>query len=143
MPPVDFDFLVFDEDRVLTAYQEDVINTSIRVFSKMLEIESDVTLLRWDNALAYLKKQGYSKNEAVCELTMYYGQAFFEINSIFINPRLASTANVIMDTVFHELTHIKHPEWSEDKVEGFTNYYFLDTNRGNKCNANRKRKGRT
>ena len=138
------DLLIQPEDKRLTAYQEDIVNTCIRVFSKFLDIDEQVTLLKWETVFNYLRKvEKYSNDDAVLEMLMYFGQSFRKLHGIYINPRLNSNVEDLMDTTFHELVHLKNPDWTESEVKTLCKYYFLDLREPVLCNANSKRKRRT
>ena len=51
------------------------------------------------------------------EPALLVGEADKGARTVYIDPRCADPAK----TLFHELTHVRHPGWSEAKVEAWEN----------------------
>lgn len=58
----------------------------------------------------------FKRDKAVRDTGAYlHGKA--EGRTIWIDPRSGTT---IIDTLLHELTHVRHPDWSEALVRSYT-----------------------
>lgn len=52
---------------------------------------------------------------SMSEPALLLGEADKEARTIYIDPRVPQPHK----TLFHELTHVRHPSWSEPKVEAW------------------------
>jgi len=97
----------------------ELIDALVRVFSSMFHIKGHVTVLddtQWKNYMTNGETPA-EKKKTEAEIDSLFGQADTETNSIWLNPRILKRSyDQLVDTIVHELLHIRFPKDSEEQI---------------------------
>ena len=97
----------------------ELIECLIRTFSAILEIKGNVVCLSKDQMMSiyfhHATKAEKKKEED--EFSEIYGSCYWEDKIIFLNPKYTRRIyQSLIDTIIHELLHIKFPKKTEDQI---------------------------
>jgi len=97
----------------------ELIDSLIRVFSSMMHIEGHVVCLddnQWKKTQTF-DMTPKEKKDAEREIDTLFGQADTDSNTIWLNPRILKRSyDQLIDTIVHELLHIRFPRDSEELI---------------------------
>ena len=104
----------------------ELIHVIIRLFSTWLKIRGNVSLIDEDQMLSiyyeHLSKKEFENEKR--ELRFVFGSSFPEDRTIYINPRICKrNYSVLIETIIHELLHVKYPEKSESDIQKLESQY--------------------
>jgi len=97
----------------------ELIDALVRVFSSMFHIKGHVSVLddtQWKISQTY-DMTPKEKKDTEKEIDSLFGQASTENNTIWLNPRILKRSyDQLVDTIVHELLHIRFPNESEKQI---------------------------
>jgi hypothetical protein len=91
----------------------------VRVLSSILGIKNKVAIIDLPQWAELYEDLNTNKERMafINECKDTYGMAMPEDRIIWLNPRLCKREyNVLITTIIHELLHVKHPEYKEEKI---------------------------
>ena len=97
----------------------ELIATLIRSYSKILGINKPVSLVDKEQmaSLFYFHMNKKEREKNVKELDYIFGSTYPDDRVVYLNPRLCKrNYQSLVDTLIHELLHIKHPEKTEEQI---------------------------
>lgn len=96
--------------------QKEWHQTLANVFATVLKIKIKPVLVYDRKHFAGLTRKGKYKANQV------WAECIRETGTIWLSKNLANATKIeIVNTIIHELTHIKHPEWNEKQVTDYAN----------------------
>ena len=124
----------------------ELIHTLIRSYSKILKINKPVSLVDKDlmASMFYFHMNKLEKEKNIKELDYIFGSTYPDDRVIYLNPRLCKrNYQTLVDTLIHELIHIKYPEKTEEQVLELEREYSGRYDYNIKNNADLKSMGLT
>ena len=112
------DFMIVDDIRPWTTKELMLIHTIMQNFQRELKINHNVSLVDAKQWIA-INHSGESKKaieQAKREVFYYAGYSSGHYNIIYLNPRRCTTPQELFNTTYHEMLHIRYPNWSEERV---------------------------
>lgn len=99
-----------------TPDEKEWVATLVNVFSTILGLKVKPIII-WDRK--HFTKLAFKGKFRASQV---YAECIKETGHIWINQNPKEPTKIeLINTIIHELTHMKHPEWSESKVIKFTN----------------------
>ncbi len=112
--------------RPWTSKELSLIHTQLENYKHELGIKFNVSIVDAEQWISIIYPDATKKEikEAKAEMFYYAGYSQWEYRIIYLNPRRCTSPQELFNTLWHELLHIKHPKWSEDKVFKAANKKF-------------------
>jgi len=119
-------FLKVENVRPWTHKEVIMIQTLIENFRQELKIKGNICLVDAEQWMGIMHPSGTKKEKEIarCELFYYAGYSQHELRIIYLNPRRCTSPQEVNNIVYHEMLHLKHPQWSEKKVFDTANKRF-------------------
>ena len=124
----------------------ELIHTLIRSYSKILKINKPVSLVDKEQmaSLFYFHMNKVEREKNVKELDYIFGSTYPDDRVVYLNPRLCKrNYQSLVDTLIHELLHIKYPEKTEEQILELERQYSGRYDYNIKNNADLKSMGLT
>ena len=97
----------------------ELIEALIRTFSAIFQIKGNVVCLSQDQMMSiyFHHTTKAEKEKEIRDFGEIYGSCYAEDKTIFLNPKYTRRIyQSLVDTIIHELLHIKFPNKTEDQI---------------------------
>ena len=98
----------------------------VRVISTLLGIKKPVIVADREQMaeLYFIHLSKKERLKEVADLDYIFGSAYPQDRVIYLNPRLCKRSyQVLIETIVHELLHVKFPDYPEDKIQTLEREY--------------------
>ena len=115
-----------DKTRQFDDLDRELIDTLLRTFCTMLKIERQVSFVDADQmrSMYFQHLTKVERDKESKELDVIFGSAYPEDRVIYLNPRLCKrNYQNLVDTIIHELLHIKYPDKKESEIQDLEREY--------------------
>ena len=98
----------------------------VRVMSKYIGIDKPVIIADREQMaeLYFIHMTKKEKAKEVADMDYIFGSSYPQDRVIYLNPRLCKRSyQTLIETIIHELLHVKFPDYPEDKIQTLEREY--------------------